>query len=182
MNRFGRTGAMAAAMAVAALALGVAACGEENHSEVVEGEPIELGDLRFNVQLTRFLNKADREDAEYLEDLPEPDPDTSYLGVFLEVENEGDEPVRLPTAEQMEIRDTTDTVYHPIETDTVFGFSFGEELEDGESVPLEDTASASGPIQGQVIVFLVSDDVSENRPLELEIEADGEEGIVELDI
>jgi hypothetical protein len=182
MNRFGRTGAMAAAMAVAALALGIAACGEEHETEVVEGEPIELGDLHFNVQLTRFLNTADREDAEYLEDLPAPKPNTSYLGVFIEVENEGDDAATLPTAEGMEIEDTTGAIYHPIETETVFGFPFGEELEGGEEIPLSDTASASGPIQGSVIAFLVSDDVSENRPLELEINAGGETGLIELDI
>ena len=182
MNRFGRTGMLAAAMAVAALAIGLAACGEEQHSEVVEGEPIELGDLRFNVQLTRFLNVADREDAEYLEDLPPIEPQTSYLGVFIEVENDGDGSARLPSAEQMEIRDTTGAVYHPIETETVFGFPFGETLEAGEAIPLPDTASASGPIQGSVIAFLVSDDVSENRPLELELTASGETGIIELDI
>lgn len=182
MNRFGRKGLIAAALAVAAVAVGAAGCGEEDHHEVVEGEPIELGDLRLNVQLTRFLNPADRQDSEYLEGLPEPDPGTSYLGVFIEVENEGDDPVTLPTAEEMEVKDTTEEVYEPIETETVFGFSFGEELEPGDRVPLEDTAAAEGPIQGQVIIFLVDDDVAENRPLELELEADGEQGIIELDI
>ena len=182
MNRFGRTGVLAAAMAVAALALGVAACGEEHETEVVEGEPIELGDLHFNVQLTRFLNSGDPEDTEYLEDLPAPEPNTSYLGVFIEAENEGDGSARLPSAEQMEIKDTTEAVYHPIEAESLFGFPFGETLGAGEEIPLPGTASASGPIQGSVIVFLVSDDVSENRPLELELNASGETGIIELDI
>jgi hypothetical protein len=176
MNRFGRTGALAAAMAVAALALGLAACGEEQETEVVEGEPIELGDLHFNVQLTRFLNPDDREDAEYVEDLAPPPPDTSYLGVFMEVENEGDDPIRLPSEEQMEVKDTTGEVYHPIETETVFGFDFGEELEAGDSIPLEDTAAASGPNQGQVVIFLVDDVVSENRPLAHAHEAAGAPG------
>lgn len=182
MMRLARTPALAAALAVASLAFGLAACGEEHSSEVVEGEPIELGELRFNVQLTRFLNIDDREDAEYLEGLPAPEPDTSYLAVFMEVENEGDDPVVLPSEEQMEVRDTTDAVYEPVATESVFGFSFGETLEGGEQVPLPDTAAASGPVQGQVAIFHVSDDVSENRPLELEIEADGENGVVELDI
>ena len=163
-------------------AFGVAACGEEQESEVVEGEPIELGDLLFNVQLTRFLNIDDREDAEYLEGQPPPPSGKTYLGVFMEVENEGDDPVELPTAEQMTVVDTTDQKFKPIETDTVFGFDFGETIEGGEDIPLDDTAAASGPIQGQVVIFLVDQSVSENRPLELELEADGEEGVIELDI
>ncbi len=126
MNRFGRTGALAAALAVAALGLGLAACGEEHESEVVEGEPIELGNLHLNVQLTRFLNPSDREDAEYLEGLPEPPPGKAYLGVFIEAENEGDEDVTLPTAEQMKVIDTTGQEYDPVESDSVFAFDFGE--------------------------------------------------------
>ena len=182
MNRFGRTGALAAALAVAALALGLAACGEEHESEVVEGEPLELGDLHLNVQLTRFLNPTDREDAEYLEGLPQTPPDEAYLGVFIEAENEGDEDVTLPTAEQMKVIDTTGQEYDPVESDSVFGFDFGETLPPGEAIPLPDTAAASGPIKGQVALFLVDQGVSENRPLELELSADGADGVIELDI
>ena len=174
MNRFARTGALAATLAVAALGLGVAGCGEEHESEVVEGEPIELGNLHLNVQLTRFLNPADREDAEYLEGLPEPPPGKAYLGVFIEAENEGDEDVNLPTAEQMTVIDTTEQEYDPVESDSVFAFDFGETIPPGEEIPLPDTAAASGPIQGQVALFLVDQGVSENRPLELELSADGE--------
>ncbi len=44
----------------------LSACGEEEESEVVEGEPIEVAGLEYNVQITRFLNPDDTEDAEYL--------------------------------------------------------------------------------------------------------------------
>ena len=182
MNRFGRTGALAAALAVASLALGLAACGAEHESEVDEGEPLELGDLHLNVQLTRFLNPTDREDAEYLEGLPQTPPGEAYLGVFIEAENEGDEDVTLPTAEQMKVIDTTGQEYDPVESDSVFGFDFGETLPPGEAIPLPDTAAASGPIKGQVALFLVDQGVSENRPLELELSADGADGVIELDI
>jgi hypothetical protein len=189
MNRFARTGAIAATLAVAALGVGVAGCGQDHESEVVEGEPIELGDLHLNVQLTRFLNVSDREDSEYLQGLPPPPAGKAYLGVFIEAENEGDEDVRLPTIEQMEIIDTTEQEYDPVETDSVFAFDFGAILPPGEEIPLPDTAAASGPIQGQVAIFLVDQGVSENRPLELHLSADdveggggGADGIIELDI
>lgn len=187
MDRFRRKGALAlAAIALAVSAsLGMAACGEEEFAEthVVEGEPIELGDLRFNVQLTRFLNPNDPEDADYLEGQQVPPPrGTIYLGIFMEAENEGDDDAVLPSTLEMEVLDTTDAGYDPLETESVFGFPFGETLRPGEEVPLPDSAAASGPIQGSVVIFLVDQEVSENRPLELEILADGAKGTIELDI
>jgi hypothetical protein len=187
MDRFRRKGGLAlAAMAfVVVAALGMAACAEEDFAEthVVEGEPIELGDLQFNVQLTRFLNPNDREDAEYLQGQQVPPPlGKTYLGVFMEAENKGDDDVVLPSTLEMEVLDTTGATYDPLETESVFGFPFGETLHPDEEVPLPDTAAASGPIQGSVVIFLVSQAVSENRPLELELLADGAKGTIELDI
>ena len=50
-------------------------------------------------------------------------------------------------------------------------------------VPAPDTVAAAGPTQGALLLFLVEDDVSEERPLELEVEdAVGGEGLIELDI
>jgi len=125
IGKLGRKGSLAAVAALT-LALGVAACGaEEEEGHVVEGEPIELGDLRFNVQLTRFLNPNDVEDSEYLEGLPAPPLGEDYLGVFMEVENEGDGPATLPAEGDMKVLDTTGEEFEPIETETVFAFPFG---------------------------------------------------------
>jgi hypothetical protein len=187
----GRHKALACALAALALTLGAAACGTEEETElvdgkevafVVEGEPIELGDLRFNVQITRFLNPNDTEDSEYLEGLPEPPSGKDYLAVFMEIENEGDEDLRLPNAEEMEILDTTGAVYEPVEAESLFGLDLGGVIPAGETAPATDSAAASGPVQGAFVLFLVDTAVSENRPLELEILADGEEGVIELDI
>jgi hypothetical protein len=171
-----------AAAACVALIGGTAACGEEKETHVVEGEPIELGDLRINVQITRFLNPALPDDAEYLEGEPAPPTGQDYMGVFMEIENEGDEEVRLPTAEQIEIVDTTDARYSPVESESPFALPLGGIIEPGAEVPATDTAASSGPIQGSFVLFLVDQTVSENRPLELELEADGDKGTVELDI
>ena len=187
----GRNRGLALSLSVAALAFGAVACGEEGETTtvdgkelafVVEGEPLELGDLRFNVQLTRFLNPNDTEDAEYLEGLPDPSAGQDYLAVFMEVENEGDEDLQLPSAVEMEIEDTTDKVFDPIETDSLFALDLGATIEAGGRQPEPNTAAASGPVQGSIVLFLVDREVSENRPLELKILADGEEGLIELDI
>ena len=173
--------AIAAALCVALLG-GVAACGKEEHTHVVEGQPLELGELLIKVQITRFLNPALPDDREYLEGQPAPPTGKDYLAVFLEIDNEGDEEVRIPTAEEIEIVDTTGAHFSPIESDSPFALRLGEIIEPGGEVPSVDTAASSGPIQGSFVLFLVDESASENRPLELELEADGEEGTVELDI
>jgi hypothetical protein len=182
---------LAVALAVAALTLGVAACGSEGETEeldghevpfVVEGEPIELGDLRINVQLTRFLNPNDIEDSEYLEGLPPAPSDKDYLGVFLEAENESDEPAKLPSASELTVTDTTGKEFEPSESSTVFALELGTEVEGGGEVPRAESAAANGPTQGSLVIFLVDTGVSENRPLEMDLTADGEQGIIELDI
>lgn len=178
----GRKGALAVVLSSTALLAGGAGCGEEEETEVVEGEPIELGDLHINVQLTRFLNPADREDREYLEGLSPPPSGQSYLAVFMEIENESDEDVRIPAASDLTVVDTTGVEYEPLESETVFSLQLGSNLRGGGELPAEDTAAASGPVQGSIILFLVDQGVEENRPLELEIHADGEDGLIELDI
>jgi hypothetical protein len=180
-RRRGHT-SLAAAVCVALVA-GAAACGEEETSHVVEGEPIELGDLRINVQLTRFLNATDREDREYLvgERVPPP-PGEEYLAVFMSIENESDDPVELPEAEGFKVLDSTGAEFEPLEVDSVFALPLGEEVPGNGDIPEPDTAARSGPIQGSIVLFAVSENVSENRPLELELDAGGDQGTVVLDI
>jgi hypothetical protein len=174
--------AIAAALCVALLGL-VAACGEDkNETEVVEGEPIELGDLKFTVQLTRFLNPDDNEDSEYVAGQPELPPEEDYLGVFMEIENESDKPQQLPSADDLTVIDTSGKTYQPLEAATTFSLRLGQSLEGDGIVPKEDTAAQQGPIQASVVIFVVDVGISENRPLELELEGDGEKGTIELDI
>jgi len=173
--------AIAAALC-AALILAPAACGEEESTHVVEGEPIELGHLEINVQLTRFLNPTDAEDSEYLEGQQAAPAGEDYLAVFTRVENTGDETVRLPAATDFDVVDTSGAKFEALPSNSVFALPLSEELGGGKEVPGPDTAAASGPIQGSFVLFLLDTSAAENRPLELEITADGEKGTVELDI
>jgi hypothetical protein len=180
--RRGRKPAALAAL-TAVLALGVVAgCGEEETSHVVEGEPIELGDLHFNVAITRFLNPDDVEDSEYLEGLPPPAAGHDYLAVFMDVRNEGDDDIRLPSPVEIEIKDTAGETYEPIETESLFALELGSVLPAGAEAPAEDTAARSGPVQGSFVLFLMPVESEANRPLELELLADGEKGTIELDL
>jgi hypothetical protein len=170
--------AVLAALASAGIAAG---CGEEEaETEVVEGEPIELGELGYNVGLTRFLNPDDNEDAEYLVGLPEPEPGTSYLGVFLTIENESEEP--LLSADSYIVRDTLENEFATVPSESPYALEVGAEVPADGELPLPNTTAATGPNHGALLVFAVEDGVSENRPLKLAVEAAAGEGEVILDI
>ena len=193
MNRLPK----ALALLLIAVVLAVpAGCGEEE-LEVIEGEPVELGDLRYNVQITRFLNPDDAEDEGYLSDQEQPPAGQAYLGVFLTIENEGSEVAEVPYA--FRVVDTEGNEYEPIPSQSPFALQLpgqtpeaetggASDLEpqsiepDGE-LPQPDTIPAYGPIRGSMLLFQVDEAVAENRPLELEIPGEaGETGTVELDI
>ena len=178
-----RKRALAIALSLAAAALVGAGCGEEHETEVVEGEPLELGEVEYNVQITRFLNPDDKEDSEYVEGqkVPPP-PGQSFLAVFIEVSNDGDETAELPAASELKVTDTTGAPYSPLPVTNIFALEVGGELGAGEELPAEDTAADAGPTQGSIILFLVPADIGANRPLELDIAAEGHEGKIELDI
>jgi hypothetical protein len=181
--RPGYKGALALAFLLALAALGVAGCGNDVGKEADEGVPIKLGDLEINVQETRFLNPGQADDKEYLagQQLPTP-AGKSYLGVFLTMDNHGDSPARLPSNAQVSVTDTTGAAYPSVPSHTDFAAPLGIELAGGAEIPAPGTAAANGPTQGALVIFLVNEGVSENRPLKLEIEFQGETGDITLDI
>jgi hypothetical protein len=174
--------ALLAAIALAAIVVAgaLSACGEEAESEVVEGEPIEIGELSYNVQITRFLNPDDTEDSEYLLGQPPPPPGTEYLGVFMVIENETEE--ALPSASDYIVIDTLDAEYEFAESESPYALDVGAEVPAEGQLPIPGSTAATGPNQGSLLIFPVDDGVSENRPLELEIDTADGTGKVILDI
>jgi hypothetical protein len=171
-------------VAVLALVVPLAGCGDEEEGEVVEaveGEPLELGELLYNVSITRFLNPNITEDRAYLEGAPEEPLGKSYMGVFLQIKNETDE--ELSSADHYAVVDGSHRVYEPSDLETEYSLDVGALVPADGVIPAPDTVAAAGPTQGALLLFLVDDDVSEERPLELEVEdAVGNEGLIELDI
>jgi hypothetical protein len=171
-----------AALAFALVALGATACGYESHeTEVVEGEPVELGDLEFNVIFSRYLNPADNEDSAYLVGQLPPPEGSTYFGVFMEVQNETGEPQFLPEA--MHISDVDGEEYEPVESESLYALEFGGEVEPEEQVPVLDSTAQLGAIEGSLVLFLLDEEASANRPLILHIPGEGdEEAEVTLDL
>ena len=170
-----------ALLALLALTVGVSACGySSNSKQTAEGEPVQLGELEYNVTFSRYLNPNDNEDVAYLEGQPEPPKGESYFGVFFEVQNKSDEPQQLPST--LTITDAEDNEYKVLPSESIFALPFEGTVESEEQIPVLDSAAQQGPIEGSVAIFLLPEEASENRPLTLHIEGAEEKGEVTLDL
>jgi hypothetical protein len=170
-----------AALVLSALAIGVSACGYSSDSkDVVEGQSVSLGELKYTVIFSRFLNPNDNEDSAYLVGQPQPAPGHSYFGVFFEVQNESDKPQSLPGA--LEITDAGDQTYRALPSESLYALPFGGEVEPEEQVPVLDSTPQQGPIEGSVAIFDLPAAASESRPLTLHIPSEPEEAEVTLDL
>jgi hypothetical protein len=170
-----------ALLALLTLGAGVSACGYSSDSKQTnEGEPVQLGELEYNVTFSRYLNPNDSEDQAYLEGQEEAPKGESYFGVFFEIQNKSDEPQTLPST--LTITDAEDNEYEVLPSDSIFALPFEATVEAEEQIPVLDTAAQQGPIEGSVAVFLLPEEASENRPLTLHIEGAEEKGEVTLDL
>ncbi|HEY6145367.1 MAG TPA: hypothetical protein VIV13_03765 [Solirubrobacterales bacterium] len=172
-----------ALLALLLLAVGVSACGYESDSKhVTEGESVELGELKYIVTFSRYLNPNDTEDEAYLVGQEEAPKGETYFGVFFEVQNESDEPQFLPST--LTITDVDENEFGVLPSESIFALPFDGEVEAEEQIPRLDTPAQQGPIEGSVAIFLLPESASENRPLTLHIPStDDEEGAeVTLDL
>lgn len=164
-----------AALALSAASLAVSACGYSSASkDVVEGEPVKLGEVQYNAVFSRFLNPNDAEDSAYLVGQPPPPSGSSYFGVFFEVENEDENARGLPKS--FTITDADRQVYDSIPSESLYAFPLGGEVEAEEQIPELDSTPQQGPIEGSLVLFLLPAAASENRPLTLEIPGPEPEG------
>jgi hypothetical protein len=161
-------------LAAALLTLVAAGCGTaESQLETAETEGLyrTVNGLKYQVQLSRVLNPNDVEDREYFLGLPPgttpPTGEETWFGVWMRVQNETDEP--LPAADEFEIVDTQEDVYRPVAVDpeqNPFVYAGGT-VPPNTVVPLADSAAGQGPVQGQLLLFKLTNQSLQNRPLEL---------------
>jgi hypothetical protein len=181
---------VAALLLLCALALVAAGCGDKESvvTEGQEGVSVDLGGLTYQVQLSRFLNPNDIEDAYYLRGLPastdlDPGKDAVWFAIFMRVKNPSDETLT-PTT-KFTISDTEGNKFEPVVIDEKLNpfVYLPEPLEHAHVLPDANTPSGSGPIQGSLILFKVDTDSLQNRPLTLHLEGEnGEEASMELDL
>ena len=187
MRRLPRLTVLAAALACAFVAAG---CG--NKEEIVtqaatEGIYLDLDELKYQIQISRYLNASDVEDRSYLAGLPsgtqQPGGDETWFGVFLRVSNATDRTIT--PAGDFEIVDTQDNVYRPVALDTKINpFAYRPDpIAPKSLIPQPDSPASTGPVQGSLLLFKVKTDSLQNRPLEFRLRgANGTTAVVDLDV
>lgn len=176
---------------VAVAALFAAGCG--NKEDVVlegktEGIYLDVGELKYQVQISRQLNPLDTEDQEYLTAVSpterDLEPDETWFGVFMRVQNTTDE--ALPVASRFEIEDTEGTVFRPIllGPDNGYAYRASAPLEPKEILPAPNSTAGFGSTRGALLLFKLKVNTLALRPLVLTITPPdgGERGHVDLDV
>jgi hypothetical protein len=163
----------------AALAAG---CGDEEpgvDEPAREGFAVELEGIDYNVFITRELNTRITPDRAYFDD--EAPPGEALYGVFLEACNVSGE--ERESASEFTLRDNQDNEFEPetLPEDNAFAYN-SRTLLPKECIPEAGSVAQLGPTAGSMLLFQLPLDVTENRPLELEIEAGEESRTFELDI
>jgi hypothetical protein len=172
------------ALALFALALGVARCGSEESegAEVIGvGEPVEVGALSITVLSSRYMDRTNKKDAAYLVGQPPAGAGLAWFGVFLKVENKSDRKKEVPA---MTIRDAIGEITSAFPSENPEALQFGETLEPGEQLPKPDTGEQEDTSEGVILIFRIGAVPSQiRRPLTLHIEGfHGQEANVKLDL
>jgi len=186
---------LATLLAAVLATAGLSACGNhpDKSARVVraetEGLYLDVGKLKYQVQISRALNPYDRQDKAYLVGVPEDErelaSDEVWFAVFLRVQNETARE-QLPSA-AIEIIDTQEQIFEPIgfEAENIFAYRSSEAIPAGEVLPLENTPAFEIPARGALLLFKLKNATLDNRPLELKIEGRGlpqQTGIIDLDV
>lgn len=178
-------------LAVALVAF--AGCGEDAESvkttAETEGLYLDINGLKYQIELSRYMNANDVEDSQYLVGLPagtaQPGADETWFGVWVRVQNVSDETRRAATT--WEIHDTQEKIYRPVPLDTKinpFAFQTGVTVPPDTILPLSSSAAGQGPVQGSLLLFKLKNDSLQNRPLELRFSSggNGQTGTYDLDV
>ena len=173
---------------IAVAALAASGCGNKQETTTTaetEGIYLDLGGMKYQIQMSRYLNPTDVEDRSFLTGLPtgvKPTGNEVWFGIWMRVQNETDKP--LPVATEYEIHDTQDAVYRPVPIDAKanpFAYQAGE-VGPGSVLPLADSAAGNTAIQGSLLLFKVKVDSLQNRPLELKISQGGNTDTADIDV
>jgi len=174
----------------------LSACGTKGQHEgdrvvraETEGLYLDIGELKYQVQVSRQLNPLDTQDKSYLLGIPEAErelePDEVWFAVFMQVRNLTKEPLQ-PSGD-IEIVDTQEDIFTPLALaeENVFAYRSEAVIPPGHLLPETDTAAFDTPIQGAMLLFKLTLTALDNRPLELKIEgrkAPQQTGIFDLDV
>jgi hypothetical protein len=168
-----------------ALAATLAACGDEEpgvDEPAREGLALPLGGVDYNVFITRQLNPEIPADDAFYQG-PEPGRDENLYGVFLQACNNSDDET-VEAIDDFTVVDNQGNEFLPEELPEENQFAYApKELAPKECIPESGSVAQLGPTGGAMLLFRLPLEATENRPLELELEGEGDERLTfELDI
>ena len=178
-------------IALACAALFLAGCGNKVET-VTHGESeavyVTLGDLQYQVQLSRQLDPFSPGDRDLLAGVPAADRslgnDDIWFGVWVIALNGTEDPQTL--ADKFRIVDTTGKEFEPVQQkpEAVFAYR-SEPIAAGAIYPLPGSASGQAPTTGAFLLFKMPRQTLDFRPLELEFGSTtlpGKTSTVRLDV
>lgn len=173
---------LAACLLALAAPLGLVACGDDEQGidePAREGLAIEMGGIDYTVFITRELNPKITPDNAYVTD--EAPPGEALYGIFLRACNVSKD--RREVASDFTVTDNQENKFEPepLPTDNQFAY-IPHALDPEECIPEAGSVAQLGPTAGSMLLFKFPLENTENRPLELEVEQNGEKRTFELDI
>lgn len=184
-----RTRRLSAVLLACTAALVLSACGNK-HSEILVGETegayIDIGEVKYQVQMSRLLNTASPEDGPLLAGVAvaerELENDEAWFGVWMRAENESDE--AQPKVKHFEIKASDGETFEPLDLGPENPYAWGNQpafvSPEGPLglIPVPDSPAAESTIQGALLLFKMKYSDLENRPLELEIQSPTDPSLV----
>ena len=166
------------------LSVGVAACGEDEQGvdePAREGLALTLDGVDYNVFITRQLNPEIAPDNTYYTGA-EVQPGETLYGVFIQACNNSDE--TREAADSFKVVDSQGNEFEPEQVDAADVVAYEPQpLEPEECIPPPGSLAQLGPEGAAMLLFKFPLEITENRPLELEIEGEGDEKLTfELDL
>jgi hypothetical protein len=178
---FRRLRKLSPALLAVPAALALSACGSA-HTKVTTGSYagengvgapyLDVGQLIYQVQLSRELNPTDTEDAGYLQGLTPAEralaPGQEWFGVFVQVYN--NHSAQFPAASTMTITDTQGNAYTPLPPSpaSLYAYRGGPVPANGQ-LPIADSTASFGPTQGSLLLYKIQLASLDNRPLKIKI-------------
>jgi hypothetical protein len=177
------------------LLLVLSGCGENprENDAAREGLPERVGEIDYNVYITRELNLRDVEDVGYYSGAEAP-PGFALYGVFLTACNPEEDAASplVPPATDFTVVDTQGNRFKPVPMprSNIFAYtSQARPLKHLACIPKAGSLASSGPTNGSLLIFKLPLQSLENRPLDLEIVSppdpetgERETGRIELDV
>ena len=147
----------------------------------IQGPQVRLGDLTYNVTDVRLLDRDKPSEAPYLVNTPVRPKGRAYLGVFLKIYNHNPNRERTSAPGYL-LEPSADPSLVALNqwSESPYRLDQGGIVPAGGELPLPETASAAGPIEGGLLLYVVSSEMTKAQPLRLVINTGTKLGAIAL--